>query len=133
MAREKRWPSRWWFWIVPILANVYLALFFAALWALECGVFRGGVFTGRLRTFLHLAARVSILPAKLFVDGLFGPLMEVLNVDARSLGEPAALVLISGLWELCAVAAGLLVYGAAALVCVIVPREESGQEGSADG
>ena len=74
MAREKRPPSKWWFWSVPILANLYVALCFAVFLALESGVFTG-VFTGRLRIFLHRAARASFVPAELFIGRLFAPLM----------------------------------------------------------
>ncbi len=127
MARGDRWPSKWWFWSVPILANVYLALFFAVFWAVRSGVFTG-VFTGRLRIFLHGAERVFYVPGALFARWPFDPLMEVFNVDVGSLSLAAWLALFVGVWEVCAVAGGLVCYGAVALVDAVVP----GQRGQGD-
>ena len=130
MAREKRWPSKWWFWSVPILAHLYLALCFAVFWALRRGVF-ARFFTGGLRSFLDRAARASLVPALLFNGRVLGPLVELLNVDVGSLKIAVAIGM--GVGELCAVVGGLLLYGGAALVSVMVQGERGGERGRTDG
>ena len=104
MAREKRWPSRWWFWSVPILANVYLVLVCAVFWAVRSGVFTG-VFTGRLRTFLHRAVAAFFLPAFFFIENAVEPLFKATDLGPGD--ELLAITLAVALWELAAVAVGL--------------------------
>ncbi len=129
MARRNKWPSKWWFWSVPILANVYLALAVAVFWAVRSGVFTG-VFTGRLRIFLHSAERAFYVPGALFAGWLLDPLMEVFSVDVGSLSLAAGIAIFVGVWEVCAVAGGLVCYGAVLLVHAISPAE--GDEGKQD-
>ncbi len=131
MPRGDKWPSRWWFWSVPILANVYLALAFAVFWAVRSGAFTG-VFTGRLRIFLHSVERAFYVPVGLFARWLLGPLMEVLNVDDGLLSLPGNLAIFIGAWEVCAVAGGLVCYGAVALICAVVPGQ-GGKGNQGDG
>lgn len=131
MARGDKWPSKWWFWSVPILANVYLALAFAVFWAVRSGVFTG-VFTGRLRIFLHSAERAFYVPGALFAGWLLDPLMEVFNVDVGSLSLAAGMAIFVGVWEVCAVAGGLLLYGGVALLYAIIPGE-GGEGKQGDG
>jgi len=116
MARGKKWPSKWWFWGLPLAANLCLVPFILVL--------RARWYPGMSGIRGVLAEWVD-LPAGLFQSNVVYPIGVALQMGR---GAAAWAALFVGLWELSALAIGLAVYGGAKLIYAIVP--EPGREGS---
>ncbi len=116
MARGDRRPSGWWFWGLPLAANLCLVPFILMLRARWYPGMRG------IRGILVEWVR---LPVGLFQSNVVHPIGAALQTGY---GAAAWDALFVGLWELSALAIGLAVYGGAWLIYAIIP--EPGREGS---
>ena len=117
MAQGERWPSGWWFWGLPLAANLYLVPFILVL-RMPWYVWGMG---GPMQTLVGWVT----LPAGLFETKIAYPLSQALHVGY---GAVARAFLFVGLWELSVVLVGLTVYGGALLIYLIMP--EPGREGA---
>ena len=111
MRQRHQWPSRWWFWPVPVLANLHLL----AILILLIGPFGSSV--GGVLDVMYMPFEA--------LSELFEPQSGIWSV------EQAALIAL-GMWELAAVVVGLLCYGGALLAHAIVP-DEGGEGKHGDG
>ncbi len=117
MARASKWPSKWWFWGVPALANLYLLLTLAIPFAMA-------PLSARLRTYMWDVYDTLVLPAQLFGERVVEPVLEAWHMEYNI---ALTITVGLGLWELAAVVVGVAVYGGALLVHAIVG--EPGREG----
>lgn len=122
MPRSDRWPSRWWFWAFPAVANLYVLLLVVP-WIVADEV--------RLPLLRRVTEFVAG-PAVLFLVAIVKP---VLGNWAGPWGLPDApdLLVGLGLWELAAVLMGLGAYGGALLVHAIVGEPGREGEGNSHG
>lgn len=118
MARTHEWPSKWWFWAFPAVANLYVALL-VVLWIVSDEV--------RL-PLLRLVTEFVAGPAVLFLVAIVKPVLGI-----RGLPSDSDLLIGLGLWELAAVVVGMAVYGGALLVYAIVGEPGREGEGNSDG
>ncbi len=116
MARDDRPPSAWWFWGLPLAANLCLVPYILVL--------KARWYPGMLGIRGAVAEWVD-LPAGLFHHHVVYPIGGALQMGHGAVGWA---VLFVGLWELSALAIGLAVYGGAWLIYAIIP--EPGREGS---
>ncbi len=126
MADGKSGPSKWWFWVFPVLVNAYLLLvavleLVAWRFALRRGEPAASIITG------------FELPAKLvFEDLAVGLWVEWKGIRGLFLMPPHLYLVGLVLWEVGAALLGLLGYGSALLVCSIV-AESSEREDRRNG
>jgi len=116
MAREKRSPSRLWFWALPVLANAYLVLLL---------IFG---FIARLLPpwWAKQVAHVLLMPL-LLAEFVVEPVLEPLE----PMSLPVAFAVGLGAWEALAFVMGLVCYGAVLLVYAIVPADSAeGKQGN---
>ncbi|MCK4300725.1 MAG: hypothetical protein KAX80_14380, partial [Planctomycetes bacterium] len=74
MPRDDRWPSRWWFWGVPALANLYLLLMVAIALAMRPP-------GGRLHQYMWDVYERLVLPSQLFGERVVEPVLEAWHVE----------------------------------------------------
>ncbi len=118
MGSRHRWPSRWWWWVPFIGANVYLPglLLFPGDW-----------------DFWHDVPPLVRAPLVLFGEFVARPVIRALGPE--TLGPLTGFAIFLALWELVAVVLGLVCYGAVLLLYAIVPdgpdsgERERGQTG----
>ena len=117
MARGDKWPSRWWFWAFPALANAYLLPLVMLAFLVS-----------RFPSPLLDGFEVIAVPFQFFLDNIVQPTF-------REWGwfDPTDLLLALGLWELAALLVGLVAYGGALLVHAIVGEPGREGEGNSDG
>ncbi len=121
MAREKRWPSRWWFWGPFLALNLYL---FIGLFDPLSLYASGGPAREAILNFLYL-------PLRFVGDSFVDPIAEALDLYEGNLAVYVGVLAAS--YELAAAVVGLVVYGAAALVYLIIPGENGGEGERNDG
>ena len=120
MARDKRWPSKWWFWAFPTLGALYIGVFVLLLPTLS-----GCSLRPPPRRFLVVYAT----PALTLFERVAEPAFAAIGIEDQS----GALLLALALCEIVALLVGLAVYGAAALVSAVVPGENGGEGERTDG
>ncbi len=125
MAQVSRWPSRWWFWGILILGNVYLVVPVVHLMSQD-----RGSFVGLISPEVEGVVRVLATPAFLFAKYV---VMPVARDWQPWQGEAKLIVIALTTWEVAAVVLGLVLYGAVALVHAILPEIRSDGEARTDG
>ncbi len=122
MGSGDRWPSRWWFWAFPAVANLYVALLVVS-WQVAMA--------GRV-PLLRVPAQLVMAPAYCFMLAVVRPLVTKWR-GAWGLPTDSDLLIGLGLWELGAVLTGLAVYGVASLLYAIIPGEGGKGKKPSDG
>lgn len=106
MASRRRWPSRWWWWVPFIGANLYLLALYPFFW-------------GGYTRLPSLVSWMLVAPIGLFLEFVAGPAMDTLGPE--TFGPLTTYAIGLALWELMAVVLGLACYCAVLLVHAIVP------------
>ena len=111
----QRRPSKWWFWGVMVLANLYLLLGYSLLMA--SGLFDTAL--GHTPHILDAAFDVFLKSAAVWEVLIYEPIRLVLELDPHVFYSLGMLVLV---WELFAEMVGMATYGVAAVVLGLVGK-----------
>jgi len=117
MTRTRRWPSKWWFWVPFVLANLYAVVNFA--WWFAVAYFPS-IWLHPVAHPVALVFEFLDLPLDLLLERYWMPLLYTCFPMWDSAASALLLFLI--LWQPVAAMLGLIAYGSVFLVYVIAPQ-----------